>query len=127
MSISTITSILTINGVDYTANIRDRNRKYNFNRKRVSTNWVDGDYKIHTDVPRKKISGSTTLTFAGREAFQSFITNIQDTNNAVIAYVDNIGDTAEFVADIEVEAKSTWLADNSEVAFVVCTVEVEEK
>lgn len=127
MSISTITSLLTINGVDYTANVGNRQNKYNFNRKNVQNNWVDGDYKIHTDVPRKKITGSVVLTFKGREALQAFAANIQDTDNAIIAYVDNLGDMVTFTADIEYTAKSTWLADASEVAFITCSVTIEEK
>lgn len=123
--------IFSIAGVDCSNYIN--RQKYDINQRDETESWTDANYRKHTTVIRRRISGTVVLLFQSETEYQFFL-NVLD-NSAddgywpVDLYVANKHDIFTITARIDTEAvvRFTSRAYGSRPVLTEVTLSVEEQ
>ena len=99
-------------------------QNHNVNKEDVYQDWTDGNWIVHRDIVRTRISGSFQLGFKDSTAWTSFLTLLSTQKNAagyyqVTVYVNNTGAEETINAFLDLQATGKWDIINSRFWRVV--------
>lgn len=106
-------------------------QNFSINKQDVVQEWTDGNWIVHREIARTRISGSFQLGFKDATAWSNFLTLLTSQKNAagyypVTVYVNNTGAAETINAFLDLQTEGKWDLLNSRFWRIV-TVNVMER
>lgn len=125
--------LFSLNGIDYTKFVMEK--QYNIKQEDVygNTAWVDANYVKHRSVVRTEVSGSFVLQFDKEDEYDEFLGHVESSktagHNPITIYVNNTNKLKSIEAYLTIDSNvlKTTEAFGREFAFASVTVMVEER